>query len=50
MEIGDIFVVNKADLDGANRTIVELEMMLTIEIMRAETSCHSSCCKGPYWN
>lgn len=28
MEIGDIFVVNKADLDGANRTIVELEMML----------------------
>jgi LAO/AO transport system kinase len=28
MEIGDIFVVNKADLEGANRTIIELEMML----------------------
>ncbi len=28
MEIGDVFVVNKADRDGANRTQVELEMML----------------------
>lgn len=28
MEIGDIFVVNKADLEGSNRTIIELEMML----------------------
>lgn len=28
MEIGDIFVVNKADRDGAQRTAVELEQML----------------------
>ena len=28
MEIGDIFVVNKADLEGAHRTMMELETML----------------------
>ena len=28
MEIGDIFVVNKADRDGAKRTSIEIEMML----------------------
>ncbi|WP_034327956.1 methylmalonyl Co-A mutase-associated GTPase MeaB [Alkaliphilus transvaalensis] len=28
MEIGDVFAVNKADRDGANRTQVEIEMML----------------------
>jgi len=28
MEIGDVFVVNKADRDGADRTVLELEMML----------------------
>jgi len=28
MEIGDIFVINKADRDGADRTKVEIEMML----------------------
>jgi len=28
LEIGDIFVVNKADLDGANRTVQELREML----------------------
>ncbi len=28
LEIGDIFVLNKADLDGADRLNVELEMML----------------------
>jgi LAO/AO transport system kinase len=28
LEIGDIFVVNKADREGANRTATELEMML----------------------
>ncbi len=28
MEIGDIFAVNKADRDGAGRTVLELEMML----------------------
>ncbi|NPV27504.1 MAG: methylmalonyl Co-A mutase-associated GTPase MeaB [Firmicutes bacterium] len=30
LEIGDIFVVNKADRDGASRTIRELEMMLEL--------------------
>lgn len=28
LEIGDIFVVNKSDRDGANRVAIELEMML----------------------
>ena len=28
MEIGDIFVVNKADREGADRTVLEIEMML----------------------
>lgn len=28
MEIGDLFVVNKADLEGASRTVIELERML----------------------
>ncbi|MBZ0159674.1 methylmalonyl Co-A mutase-associated GTPase MeaB, partial [Candidatus Methylomirabilis sp.] len=28
LEIGDLFVVNKADREGANRTATELEMML----------------------
>lgn len=28
MEIGDVFVVNKADRDGADRTKMEIEMML----------------------
>jgi LAO/AO transport system kinase len=28
LEIGDVFLVNKADLDGANRTMMELEEMV----------------------
>lgn len=28
LEIGDVFVVNKADRDGARRTVAELDMML----------------------
>jgi LAO/AO transport system kinase len=28
LEIGDVFVVNKADLDGADRTVAELEEMV----------------------
>ena len=28
LEIGDLFVVNKADRDGADRTVMELEVML----------------------
>ena len=28
LEIGDIFVVNKADRDGANHVVIELQMML----------------------
>lgn len=30
MEIGDIFAVNKSDLDGADRTALEIEMMLDL--------------------
>ena len=28
MEIGDVFVVNKADREGADRVVAELSMML----------------------
>jgi LAO/AO transport system kinase len=28
LEIGDVFVVNKADMDGVNRTVAELEEMI----------------------
>lgn len=31
LEIADIFVVNKADLDGANRTVQELREMLQVQ-------------------
>jgi LAO/AO transport system kinase len=30
LEIGDVFVVNKADLDGAERTVADLEEMLEL--------------------
>ena len=30
MEIGDIFVVNKADRDGADKLIMEIEMMISL--------------------
>jgi len=32
MEIGDLFVVNKADRDGADKTAAELEMMLHFDM------------------
>lgn len=32
LEIGDIFVVNKADRDGADRAVMELEMMLDLNL------------------
>ena len=31
LEIGDLFVVNKADMDGASRTVADLEEMLHLE-------------------
>lgn len=31
MEIGDIFVINKADKDGAKKTLLEIEMMLSLK-------------------
>ena len=31
LEIGDLFVVNKADMDGASRTVADLEEMLHME-------------------
>ena len=31
LEIGDIFCINKADMDGANRLAAELEMMLDLK-------------------
>jgi LAO/AO transport system kinase len=30
LEIGDVFVVNKADRDGSDRTVTEIEMMLDL--------------------
>ncbi|MBI3089289.1 MAG: methylmalonyl Co-A mutase-associated GTPase MeaB [Candidatus Tectomicrobia bacterium] len=35
LEIGDVFLINKADLDGATRTQVEIEMMLDLAPRRA---------------
>ena len=31
MEIGDIFVVNKADRDGADKLVTEIEMMINLD-------------------
>ena len=31
MEIGDIFTINKADLDGADKLYTELNMMLDLD-------------------
>lgn len=36
MEIADIFVVNKADREGADRTAASIEMMLTLDDAMAE--------------
>jgi len=36
LEIGDIFIVNKADRDGTNRLVMELEMMLDLNPDKAE--------------
>ena len=30
MEIGDVFVVNKADLPGSQRVVIELQSMLDL--------------------
>ncbi len=35
MEIGDVFAINKADLDGADRTKIEIEMMLDLNENKA---------------
>ncbi len=36
LEIGDIFIVNKSDREGANRVVIELEMMLELNPQKAE--------------
>lgn len=36
MEIGDVFVVNKADREGAERTVQELETMLMLGVRQGE--------------
>ncbi|PJB40099.1 MAG: methylmalonyl Co-A mutase-associated GTPase MeaB, partial [Deltaproteobacteria bacterium CG_4_9_14_3_um_filter_44_9] len=36
MEIGDIFVVNKADRDGADRLVTEIKMMLGLSSVERE--------------
>ncbi len=38
MEIGDVFVINKADLPGANKTASEI--MQTMELSHSKTECH----------
>jgi len=37
LEIGDVFVVNKADLDGADRTVQELREMIHMQTDRTAT-------------
>lgn len=36
LEIGDIFIVNKSDRDGANRVVIELEMMLDLNAKKTK--------------
>lgn len=36
LEIGDIFIVNKADRDGTDRLVLELEMMLDLNPQKGE--------------
>jgi LAO/AO transport system kinase len=38
LEIGDVFVVNKADREGAQRTIADLEMMIETKPGRGQTA------------
>ncbi|GCF12195.1 methylmalonyl Co-A mutase-associated GTPase MeaB [Haloarcula mannanilytica] len=42
LEIGDVFVVNKADLDGADRTVQQLREMLQGRSGRPETGHHGA--------
>ncbi|MBV0900904.1 methylmalonyl Co-A mutase-associated GTPase MeaB [Haloarcula salina] len=42
LEIGDVFVVNKADLDGADRTVQQLREMLQGRDGRPETGHHGA--------
>jgi LAO/AO transport system kinase len=42
LEIGDVFVVNKADLDGADRTVQQLKEMLQGRSGRPDTGHHGT--------
>jgi LAO/AO transport system kinase len=42
LEIGDVFVVNKADLDGADRTVQQLREMLQGRSGRPDTGHHGA--------
>jgi LAO/AO transport system kinase len=42
LEIGDVFVVNKADLDGADRTVQQLKEMLQGQSGRPDTGHHGT--------
>ncbi|MGQ4555778.1 methylmalonyl Co-A mutase-associated GTPase MeaB [Halobellus sp. GM3] len=50
LEIGDVFVVNKADMDGASRTVAELEEMVrgrdTGDVTPPETGAFASASGG----
>ncbi|MFC6726786.1 ArgK/MeaB family GTPase, partial [Halobium palmae] len=46
LEIGDVFVVNKADLDGADRTVTELQEMIHMRgdeprVLRSDVGHHA---------
>ncbi|MFA1610506.1 methylmalonyl Co-A mutase-associated GTPase MeaB [Halobellus rubicundus] len=47
LEIGDVFVVNKADMDGAARTVAELEEMLHRQRSAGEAESAQSGHHGP---
>ena len=42
MEIADIFVVNKSDREGADRTIAEIESLLGLHTYRKANGARSS--------
>jgi LAO/AO transport system kinase len=50
LEIGDVFVVNKADVDGADRTVAELEEMIHVGAepdVNAPAGHHGASALGP---
>jgi LAO/AO transport system kinase len=42
MEIGDLFCVNKSDREGADRMVMEIEMMVEMKVRTPNSECRTS--------